>query len=200
MGSRAGSGGMMTPVCPRYAGYRFPAEVISHVVWLYFSFLRSLSMVEEILAARGIIVGRETVRQWPLKSGPNFSGRSGRARGTATPLVVRCASNSARCRATTQIHNLAILGAIAVADVDHHPRAVDIGAARAFVQEGSAAAHRATMAGCSRRTTGGRRHFSNCSLSSVAVVQRFTFQQCGILFAQDNYSIPYVDLAYVSMH
>ena len=27
---------MRTPVCPSYAGYRFPAEVISHAVWLYY--------------------------------------------------------------------------------------------------------------------------------------------------------------------
>ena len=37
-----------------YAGYRFPAEVISHAVWLYFRFPLSLRMVEEMLAARGI--------------------------------------------------------------------------------------------------------------------------------------------------
>ena len=36
-----------------YAGYRFPAEVISHAVWLYFRFPLSLRMVEEMLAARG---------------------------------------------------------------------------------------------------------------------------------------------------
>src|ERR671917_183026 len=29
-----------------YAGYRFPAEVISHAVWLYFRFPLSLRMVE----------------------------------------------------------------------------------------------------------------------------------------------------------
>jgi putative transposase len=46
-----------------YAGYRFPAEVISHVVWLYFRFPLSLCMVEEMLAARGIVVSHETVRQ-----------------------------------------------------------------------------------------------------------------------------------------
>jgi putative transposase len=40
-----------------YAGYRFPPEVISHAVWLYFRFPLSLRMVEEMLAARGIIVG-----------------------------------------------------------------------------------------------------------------------------------------------
>ena len=30
---------MTTPARPSYAGYRFPAEVISHAVWLYFRFL-----------------------------------------------------------------------------------------------------------------------------------------------------------------
>jgi transposase-like protein len=38
----------------RYAGYRFPAEVINQAVWLYFRFPLSLRMVEEMLAARGI--------------------------------------------------------------------------------------------------------------------------------------------------
>ena len=52
-----------------YAGYRFPAEVISQAVWLYFRFPLSLRMVEEMLAARGIIVSHETVRQWALKFG-----------------------------------------------------------------------------------------------------------------------------------
>ena len=36
-----------------YAGHRFPAEVISHAVWLYFRFPLGLRMVEERLAARG---------------------------------------------------------------------------------------------------------------------------------------------------
>jgi putative transposase len=47
---------MTAPVRPRYAGYRLPAEVISHAVWLYFRFPLSLRMVEKMLAARGIIV------------------------------------------------------------------------------------------------------------------------------------------------
>ncbi len=46
---------MTTPVCPSYAGYRFPAEIISHAVWLYFRFPLSLRHVDELLAARGII-------------------------------------------------------------------------------------------------------------------------------------------------
>jgi putative transposase len=58
-----------------YAGYRFPAEVISHAVWLYFRFPLSLRMVEEMLAARGIIVSHETVRQWALRFGQDFANR-----------------------------------------------------------------------------------------------------------------------------
>jgi transposase-like protein len=58
---------MTTPVRARYAGYRFPAEIIGHAVWLYFRFPLGLRMVEELLAARGIIVSHETVRQWARK-------------------------------------------------------------------------------------------------------------------------------------
>ena len=58
-----------------YAGYRFPPEVISHAVWLYFRFPLSLRMVEEMLAARGIIVSHESVRQWALKFGQDFANR-----------------------------------------------------------------------------------------------------------------------------
>jgi putative transposase len=58
---------------PRYARHRFPAEVISHAVWLYFRFPLSLRMVEEMLAARGILVSHVTVRQWALKFGQSFA-------------------------------------------------------------------------------------------------------------------------------
>jgi putative transposase len=64
----------MTSTRPyRYARHRFPAEVISHAVWLYFRFPLSLRMVEEMLAARGILVSHETVRQWALKFGQSFA-------------------------------------------------------------------------------------------------------------------------------
>src|SRR4051795_5702514 len=67
---------MSTPVAKSpYAGYRFPPEVISHAVWLYFRFPLSLRMVEEMLAARGIIVSHESVRQWALKFGQAFANR-----------------------------------------------------------------------------------------------------------------------------
>src|SRR6267142_2599149 len=66
---------MTTPASPSYAGHRFPAEVISHAVWLYFRFPLSLRMVEEMLAARGIIVSHESVRQWALKFGQDFANQ-----------------------------------------------------------------------------------------------------------------------------
>ena len=58
-----------------YAGDRFPAEIISHAVWLYFRFPLSLRMVEEMLAARGIAVSHETVRQWARKFGQAFANQ-----------------------------------------------------------------------------------------------------------------------------
>jgi len=66
----------MTPsVVPGYADHRFPAEVISHAVWLPFRFPLSLRMVDELLAARGIVVSHETVRQWALKFGQAFANQ-----------------------------------------------------------------------------------------------------------------------------
>src|SRR4051794_20348682 len=60
---------MATPARSPYAVHRFPAEIISHAIWLYFRFPLGLRMVEEMLAARGIIVSHETVRQWARKFG-----------------------------------------------------------------------------------------------------------------------------------
>jgi putative transposase len=44
-------------------------------VWLYFRFPLGLRMVEELLAARGIIVSHETVRQWARKFGQQFANQ-----------------------------------------------------------------------------------------------------------------------------
>jgi putative transposase len=60
---------------PRYRRHRFPPEVISYAVWLYFRFPLSLRMVEEMLAARGVCVTYETVRQWGKKFGKTYSDR-----------------------------------------------------------------------------------------------------------------------------
>jgi hypothetical protein len=66
---------MTTPTRARYTGYRFPAEIISHAVWLYFRFPLGLRMVEELLAARGIIVSHETVRQWAREFDQQFANQ-----------------------------------------------------------------------------------------------------------------------------
>ena len=66
---------MTTPACPSDAGYRFPAEIISHAVWLCFRFPLTLRMVDELLAARGITRSLGTVRRWALKFGQGFANQ-----------------------------------------------------------------------------------------------------------------------------
>jgi len=61
------------PESPSYRGYRYPAEIISHAVWLYFRFSLSLRDVEELLAERGVIVTYETIRAWCAKFGPGYA-------------------------------------------------------------------------------------------------------------------------------
>ncbi len=56
-----------------YKRYRFPGEIISHAVWLYYRFLLSYRDVEELLAERGIPVSYETIRRWCRKFGPAFA-------------------------------------------------------------------------------------------------------------------------------
>jgi putative transposase len=65
------TGGIKPPPDPHYR-HRFPAEIISHAVWLYHVFSLSLRDVELILAQRGIVVSYETVRRWCKKFGANF--------------------------------------------------------------------------------------------------------------------------------
>jgi hypothetical protein len=64
---------VMTNRDPLYRRHRFPAEVIAYAVWLYFRFPLSLRMVEDLLAARGIIVSHQTVRLWAEKFGRTFA-------------------------------------------------------------------------------------------------------------------------------
>lgn len=56
-----------------YSRHRFPPEIISHAVWLYFRFCLSFRDIEELLASRGVIVSNETIRQWCLKFGQQFA-------------------------------------------------------------------------------------------------------------------------------
>ena len=63
-----------------YPRHRFPAEIISHAVWLYHVFSLSLRDVELILAERGIVVTHESIRHWCLKFGCDFARRLRRRR------------------------------------------------------------------------------------------------------------------------
>ncbi len=56
-----------------YKGHRFPVEIISHCVWLYYRFPLSLRDVQEMMAERGVIVSYESVHQWCRKFGQSFA-------------------------------------------------------------------------------------------------------------------------------
>ena len=65
----------MTSQPPSYRGYRFPPEIISHAVWLYYRFGLSFRDVEDLLAERGITVTYEAIRQWCLRFGLAYARR-----------------------------------------------------------------------------------------------------------------------------
>src|SRR5436305_14012641 len=56
-----------------YRGHRFPSEIISECVWQYFRFGVSFRDVEEMMAARGIVVSYETIRRWCDKFGKQYA-------------------------------------------------------------------------------------------------------------------------------
>ncbi|KOG54611.1 transposase [Streptomyces virginiae] len=56
-----------------YANHRYPVEVISHCVWLYFRFPLSFREVEEMMFERGVIVSYESIRRWCLKFGQTYA-------------------------------------------------------------------------------------------------------------------------------
>ncbi len=70
----------MTSELATHPGYRFPAEIISHAVWLYHVFSLSLRDVELILAERGVRVTHESVRRWCLRFGAGFARKLRRRR------------------------------------------------------------------------------------------------------------------------
>jgi len=70
----------VTVGAPSYKGFRFPAEIISHCVWLYYRFPLSLREVQEMMLARGIILSHETVRQWCAKFGQTYANALRRRR------------------------------------------------------------------------------------------------------------------------
>src|ERR1700749_1006738 len=89
----------MVPEPASYPRHRFPAEIISHAVWLFHVFGLSLRDVELILAERGIVVTHESIRLWCLKFGADFARRlRGDDRRPATHgILMRCLYASAAC-------------------------------------------------------------------------------------------------------
>jgi len=73
--------GMNTPASSnRYKNHRFPVEIISHGVWLYFRFSLSYRDVEELLFERGITVTYEAIRKWCRKFGQQYANQLRRQR------------------------------------------------------------------------------------------------------------------------
>ncbi len=60
---------------PLYFRHRFPVEIISYAVWLYYRFSLSFRDVEELMAQRGVVVTYETIRIWAEKFGRAFAKR-----------------------------------------------------------------------------------------------------------------------------
>jgi len=65
----------------RYHRHRYPIDIISQCVWLYFRFSLSYRDVELLMAERGISVSYETVRAWCSKFGKEYAKRLRRSRG-----------------------------------------------------------------------------------------------------------------------
>jgi putative transposase len=63
-----------------YKHHRFPGEIISHAVWLYYRFPLSHRDVEELLFVRGVIVSYEAIRKWCRKFGQQYADQLRRRR------------------------------------------------------------------------------------------------------------------------
>jgi hypothetical protein len=73
--------GMDTPpATKKYKNPRFPVEIISHAVWLYFRFCLSFRDVEELLLERGVVVTYEAIRKWCGKFGQTYANQVRRRR------------------------------------------------------------------------------------------------------------------------
>ena len=58
-----------------YKRHRVPPEMISYAVWLYYRFNLSHRDIEDLLADRGVIVTRESIRHWCIKFGAIYARR-----------------------------------------------------------------------------------------------------------------------------
>jgi len=58
-----------------YIRHRFPPDIISYAVWLYYRFNLSHWDIEDLLAERGITVSHESIRLWCIKFGAKYAIR-----------------------------------------------------------------------------------------------------------------------------
>ena len=58
-----------------YKRHRFPPDIISYAVWLYYRSNLSHRDIEDLLAERGITVSREAIRLWCIKFGAIYTRR-----------------------------------------------------------------------------------------------------------------------------
>jgi len=72
----------MNPPPPpnRHKRHRFPAEIISHCVWLYFRVCLSYRDGEAPMAARGVLLTYEAVRYWCRTFGQAYANELRRRR------------------------------------------------------------------------------------------------------------------------
>lgn len=60
-------------IMPCRKGLRYPREIIAYAVWAHHRLALSTADVEDLLAARGVIVSREAVRLWVNRFGRHFA-------------------------------------------------------------------------------------------------------------------------------
>ena len=58
-----------------YKRHRFPPDIISYAVWLYYRFNLSHRDIEDLLAERGVTVSREAILLWCIKFGAIYTRR-----------------------------------------------------------------------------------------------------------------------------
>lgn len=63
-----------------YSRHRFPGEIISYCVWLYYSFPLSYRDIEKMMLYRGIEVTYESIREWCQKFGQQYANQLRRKR------------------------------------------------------------------------------------------------------------------------
>ncbi|MBD2054890.1 IS6 family transposase [Oculatella sp. FACHB-28] len=63
-----------------YSRHRFPGEIISYCVWLYYTFPLSYRDIEKMMLYRGIEVTYESIREWCSKFGQQYANQVRRKR------------------------------------------------------------------------------------------------------------------------